>query len=170
MTKVSGAGCAIFMVNFWLALFLAAACAAQDCSRLALLDANGRELFSRPMRPGAIFAVRYIHSVAKTPVTDYFRIQGHDIVLDRTEYSDFGAGLPHNPEEEQKMRVEHGRIIISGYNRVLPSLDLRVGRIARHTLLLFENPADAGAAEEIPLAGLAKPGSAISFRVLACDK
>ena len=52
--------------------------------------------------------------------------------------------------------------------KALPSFDVRVGRIAQHTLLLpLEDAAEGksarGMTREIPLAELAPPGSAVTF-------
>lgn len=136
--------------------------------RLVLKNADGVVLFSYPARDGLAFGIRYIHSVAKSPVEDWFRVSRGMIFLEKTVYQDFGAGLPHNPGPGQTMSTGDGHIVISGYHKALPSFDVRVGRIARHTLLLpREGAADGepaqGNAREIPLATLAPPGSAVTF-------
>ena len=66
------------------------------------------------------------------------------------------------------MSTGDGHIVISGYHKALPSFDVRVGRIARHTLLLpregaAEGKSARGMTREIPLAELAPPGSAVTF-------
>ena len=126
---------------------------------LCVRDADGAVVGAWPMREGQGFAIRYTHSVALTPVEDHFLIRGGVIRLDRTIYQDFGAGLPSAPEPGQSMSAGQGRIVMSGYDRPLPSFDVRVGRVAGHTLLLDR---DCGAGE-VPLANLAAPGSALTF-------
>ena len=126
---------------------------------LCVRDAGGAVVAAWPMDEGQGFAIRYTHSVALTPVEDHFLIRDGVIRLDRTVYQDFGAGLPSAPEAGQHMSAGQGRIIMSGYDRPLPSFDVRVGRVAGHTLLL----AGAGGAREVPLAELAAPGSALTF-------
>lgn len=130
---------------------------------LLLKNEAGDPLLSIPVNNGSRFAIRYLHSVAKTPVTDFFLVKDGAIWLDKTVYHDFGAGLPHNPEGGQTMSQRNGELIISGYNRKLPQFALRVGRIARHTLLIFKDSANENVAEEIRLDSLAAPGAAISF-------
>ena len=136
--------------------------------RLELRNADGVVLFSCQAANGLTFGIRYIHSVARSPVEGWFRVSQGMIFLEKTMYQDFGAGLPHNPEPGQTMSSGGGHIVISGYHKALPSFDVRVGRIARHTLLLpRENAAEweaaRGKAREIPLVTLAPPGSAVTF-------
>lgn len=139
---------------------------------LVLKNADGAVLFSCQAVNGLSFGIRYIHSVAQSPVEDWFRVSQGMIFLEKTVYQDFGAGLPHAPEPGQTMSTGGGHIVISGYHKALPSFDVRVGRIARHTLLLpREGEADGKAAQgsvrEVPLAALAPPGSAVTFTLAA---
>ena len=153
---------------FIIALLLVS-CAARNAqtpqaSLLVLSDSTGKELFSQRLEEGQQFGVRYIHSVAKSPVEDWFSIEGDTIFLEKTVYQDFGAGLPHEAGEGQIMDFGNGHITISGFHRPLPSFDLRVGRIARHTLLLEQ---ESGNMREIPLDTLLRPGKAVTFSARA---
>lgn len=135
---------------------------------LSLGDSEGKVLYSVPMQSGSVFAIRYRHSVALSPVTDYFIVKDDGIWLDRTVYQDFGAGLPHKPEGGQVMRSQEGHITISGFNRKLGSFQLRVGRVANHTLLLMPRQTRTDQDSdllEIPLATIARPGTAITFAI-----
>lgn len=143
---------------------------AQNSSKYLLLleDEKGDILYSVPLNEGGNFAIRFIHSVAKSPVTDHFIIKEGKIFLDKTIYHDFGAGLPHAPENGQTMKAENGEISITGFNRELPYLAIRVGRVADHTLILFESakPEAVNAmAGEVPLDKLATPGTVIIFKI-----
>lgn len=135
------------------------AVARQSCPVLTVSDAAGRVVLERAFPEGAAFGIRFIHSVAKSPVIDWYSAPGGRLQMDKTVYQDFGAGLPHMPGPGQVMTQRNGRVVISGYNMPLPSFDVRVGRVAQHTLLLPE------AWEEIPLATLAAPGAALTFSV-----
>lgn len=143
---------------------------AQDSPRLMLTLENpeGDILYSSPVKNGSIFGIRYLHSVALSPVTDYFIIKEDGIWLDRTVYSDFGAGLPHAPEGKQVMRSHNGKLSISGYDKKLGSFQLRVGRVANHILLLMPGKPQSSPGPrwvEIPLDSIAEPGSAVTFAV-----
>ena len=90
----------------WVAPHLFSSVQAQDVQRLVLRDSSGRELFSRPAPDGSEFAIRYRHSVALSPVEDWFSVSGGCIYLEKTVYQDFGAGLPHQPGQGQRMYTE----------------------------------------------------------------
>ena len=130
--------------------------------RLRVTDAGGKTCLLLPFGNGSVFGIRYIHSVARTPVTDWFAVCDGCLYLEKTEYQDFGAGLPHMPEGGQRMSTGDGKVVISGFHRALPRFDLRVGRIARHTLL---RPAAGGGWHELPLDRVAPPGAALTFRI-----
>lgn len=153
-------------LSLCLAAILPAPLAAEGVGySLALANSRGEILFTEKLNNDG-FAIRFIHSVAKTPVTDYFIVRDGKIILDKTIYHDFGAGLPHSPEEGQKMKAEHGEISITGFNREIPELALRVGRVAQHALLLFQEGSSGNMeTTAIPLATLAKPGSVILFKI-----
>lgn len=160
-------------VCFWL-LILSAPDSARGEERLLLSLENpaGEVIYSTPVQSGNVFGIRYRHSVALSPVTDYFIVKNDGIWLDRTVYQDFGAGLPHTPEGTQVMRSQDGHISISGFNRKLGSFQLRVGRVAHHVLLLMSVPTREQPQPpllEIPLESIAKPGSAITFAVRRAD-
>lgn len=132
---------------------------------LEVANEEGERIVAFEVNPKCGFAIRYTHSVALSPVTDYFTIRGGEIWLRKTEYSDFGAGLPHNPEDGQKMRFEDGKVIIENYNRKVSPFYVRVGRIANHKLLFLEGSDSDGCAvaKILPLDKLAEPGKALKF-------
>lgn len=154
----------IWLLAAWLLLLFQPAWAGKIL--LTLENPEGDILYSTPVKEGSVFGIRYLHSVALSPVTDYFIIKENGIWLDRTVYEDFGAGLPHAPEGRQVMRTHNGKISISGFDRKLGSFQLRVGRVANHILLLLPGKADPGQRwQEIPLDSIAEPGSAVTFAV-----
>lgn len=127
--------------------------------RLCLRAADGRLVFSVPLREGEEFGIRFIHSVAKSPVEEWFQAERGVIHLKRTVYQDFGAGLPFEPGPGQRMTFSQGKIVLAGFDMSLPHFDVRVGRIAQHTLLLPEGRA----CRTVPLATLSAPGTALTF-------
>lgn len=130
--------------------------------RLRVTNAAGETRILLPFGNGSEFGIRYIHSVALTPVTDWFVVSDGCLYLEKTVYQDFGAGLPHMPEGGQRMSTGNGKVVISGFHRALPRFDLRVGHVARHTLLL---PVVGGGWHELPLDRVAPPGAALTFRI-----
>lgn len=150
----------LFFVAFLGLVHVQPVSGSEEHFELLLRDSKDSLILAIPL-PERSFAIRYTHSVALTPVTDFFRVEPSSIILDRTEYQDFGAGLPHSPEPGQVMSTSDGRITISGYNRKMENFDLRVGRVAGHVLLV----PDGDHVQEIPLNSLIKPGNAIRFSV-----
>lgn len=157
--------CCLLLAGILQAVPSAAAPAGQGTLCLRLADKDGSALATFPVAEGRCFGIRYLHSVARSPVEDWFSVTDGCIYLEKTIYQDFGAGLPHMPQEGQRMYTEKGHIVISGFHRRLPRFDLRVGRIAQHTLLL---PQPDGSCREIPLRKIAPPGSALTFSIEEC--
>lgn len=105
---------------------------------LQIYTQNQSLLLDAPVDVKCGFIIKYTHSVALSPVEDYFTIADGKISLKKTVYKDFGAGLPHQPEPGQKMVFKNGAIEISGYDLKIPELELRIGRIANHELVLLK--------------------------------
>lgn len=69
--------------------------------------------------------LRYIHSVAKTPVFEYFSINEGSFLLNKTVFESFGAGLPLDGGEFKK---ENGKFVREGQNMEIEELLIRVSR------------------------------------------
>lgn len=82
------------------------------------------------------FKIRYLHSVAKTPVLEIFEIENGEIVLTSTEYQSYGAGLPFI--NEHKYTLEDNKFIIKEINKKLPEIMIRVSDYADHEFI-FKN-------------------------------
>lgn len=160
MRIADGAKSAIFLVKWTIVFFFLCAlspASAENSPVLEISSVDGAKLFSRELLPGQGFAIRYTHSVALSPVIDYFLIEDGKIFIDSTVYEDFGAGLPHEALGDQKMTAENGKIVLTGLKRVVDPFELRVGRIANHTLIVGD--------DEIPLTSVAKPGQTLVFKI-----
>lgn len=165
---MSGRAGKLFFIFLSIFLVTNSCASAQEADKylLVLENSEGKNLYTVPMSDGGEFAIRFIHSVAKSPVTDYFILKEGKVVLDKTIYHDFGAGLPHKPEKGQEMKSENGELSITGFNREIPELSLRVGRVADHTLLIFgKEGSNVTPIVDVPLSTLSPPGSVIIFRV-----
>ncbi len=108
------------------------------------------------------FCVLFTHSVALSPVEEWFVAQDGKISLRSTVYEDFGAGLPHNAEPGQEMRVEDGKVIITGYSLTMQDMYVRVGRVANHKLIVEKTPQ---ARNTLQLHTLAPAGTALRFSI-----
>lgn len=86
-----------------------------------------------PVKPGDRFYLHYIHSSDKTPVHDIFEIGvSGEMILIEENFDWYGAGLEFMNWEKASIMIEDGMIKVH-LKRHLPSLHLRVGRVANHT-------------------------------------
>jgi len=120
-------------------------------------EKNGEILFRAKVHDGEEFSVSYIHSVNKSPVTEYYQIQSTEIHLTAMRFSAFGAGMPEQPEAGQTMRAEDGYIYMEGFSRATPHLRFFIGRTAEHTLEYSGGT--------VPFETLGEPGQPVLFTV-----
>ncbi|MCR2805476.1 DUF1850 domain-containing protein [Paenibacillus soyae] len=156
----------VFHRTGWLMLFfLAFVCAAVGlwASTIPVLSirqvSDGRIVFQSPVDEGSRFSLLYIHSIHRTPVEELFFINDKgQIVLDAMLFESYGVGMPTSLEGVETLRMDDGKMRIEGIGRTLHSFELRIGQVlADHRLLLR--------GDEIPLASLSKPGSAVRIEV-----
>ncbi len=126
---------------------------------LTVEDKDGAVVFLRPVRAGDRYTVRFVHSVARTPVDEIYEITPGASTLRETVYDMFGAGLPSEPLEGQSFSVEDGKFHIRGFELKIPALTYRTGKIvADHRLIV--------GAENVALGRLvASPGDPVTLRV-----
>ena len=125
----------------WLLLLGAAAAAFFEFSGWGTLTlTNGRtgEVFAKyRMKTGDTFGIRFIHSVNKSPLTDYYELRRDGIYVEKTVYYGFGAGVQTELEEGQKLTYgEDGSMIITGFDRKMQDLIYLVGTVSDHILIL----------------------------------
>jgi len=94
---------------------------------------TGHMLYCHSAVKGDIFSLHYIHSVNKSPVEDFFIIGNNDeLVLEKTVFRSFGAGVPSSPEDGGVLKVYKDRVEVTGINRRIDKLLLFVGVTAEH--------------------------------------
>ncbi|MDD3369636.1 MAG: DUF1850 domain-containing protein [Lachnospiraceae bacterium] len=102
---------------------------------LQLVAEDGSIYLEEPVKEGTVFSVTFIHSVNKSPVTDYYVIKDGDIYVTSTLYYDFGAGVQSELEEGQTLEyTEDGGMLISGFDRKIDPLSYVVGMVSDHVL------------------------------------
>lgn len=100
-------------------------------------EKTGKILYCTAVKPGDDFSVKYVHSVNNSPVEDVFEIQkDYGIMLKKTVFLSFGAGIPYELEGVQVLNQKEDRIEIDNIDRRIDKFLLRVGTIADHTLLI----------------------------------
>jgi hypothetical protein len=87
----------------------------------------GKTVFMQRVSPAETFSITFIHSVEKSPVTDYFRIDdAFRIVLYETTFRSLNTGLPAAISKGQRLtRTEKG-FRLSIPDNVLPDIQLWV--------------------------------------------
>src|SRR6056297_1399479 len=73
----------------------------QKITVLKIIDyKENKTIWSSEVKEDEQFTIKYLHSVARTPVLEIFAIRSGDIVLTSTEYQSYGAGLPFLDQHE----------------------------------------------------------------------
>ena len=126
--------------------------------RLAVIAEDGL-LASCPADAGTEFSTRFIHSVQKTPVEEFFAVNDarDGFVLLRTRYRSFGVGLPFLPTDGS-FRREGDAFVMDGMNRPLPEIQFRPGLSTDLRITLPE--------EEILLADRVPIGSLVRVAIV----
>ncbi len=150
----------VAMVVVVVAVVLVTALMRPHAMVLRAVARGGRVLYERRAAPGDEFEIRYTHSVARTLVIEKFRIMpDRQMLLYETVYQDFGAGLPSEPDEGAKMELTPFGVRITGMKRVMSSIPLRVGSIARHQI--------ACGSDVVDLISLVESGERVDITVAA---
>jgi hypothetical protein len=125
---------------------------------LEIVDAgSGRIVFCARVRQGEEFGLSFVHSVNRRPVYDTLRVENDHLVIVKSRFDSFGAGMPESSTAEGTLAVAPDGWLEWTVNRPVPELTLRVGRVADHTLRLQDR--------QIHLADLAQGGAPLTIRV-----
>ena len=96
---------------------------------LVLSSEKTGEVYARyPVRVNDIFGIGFIHSVNKSPVTDYYEVRKDGIYVVRTVYYGFGAGV--------QTELNEGQTLEYGSDGSMDDLVYFVGTVSDHTLTL----------------------------------
>jgi len=81
------------------------------------------------------FVVSFRHSVNRTPVNEFIRIQGNKFIVYKSTFYSYGAGMPeYDLQGKQKITINDGLVQIENIDRELESFTYIVGTYAEHTL------------------------------------
>jgi hypothetical protein len=99
----------------------------------------------------------FVHSVNRRPVYDTLRVEADHLVIVRSRFDTFGAGMPEASTQDGTLSVTEDGWLEWTVNRPAPEVTVRVGRVAEHTVHYK--------GRDIRLSDLAEPGSALTLRV-----
>ena len=125
---------------------------------LDLIDGrSGRVVFCARVQTGEEFVLSFVHSVNKRPVYDTLRAEADHLVIVKSRFDSFGAGMPEASTPEGTLAIAKDGWLEWTVNRPVPEITIRVGWVANHTLIVKDR--------EIRLADLAEPGQPLTMRV-----
>ncbi len=125
---------------------------------LEIVDGHGeRVVFCARVQPGEEFVLSFVHSVNRRPVYDTLRVEADHLVIGKSRFDTFGAGMPEASTQDGTLTVAEDGWLEWTVNRPTPEVTVRVGRVADHTLHCK--------GRDIRLSDLAEPGSALTLRV-----
>jgi hypothetical protein len=137
----------------WAAAGLIVVLAALGARPVHLLEIRAvreeRVVYVQSVQPGFRFALGFIHSVEKSPVRDFLRIDDdYRMVVYKTAFRTSRTGLPYAAFGEEVFAREGDHFTISNMHRVIPEIYQWVGAEHGNTLTIGESG-------DIALAGLA---------------
>ena len=118
---------------------------------------DGRVALCARVQPGEEFVLSFVHSVNKRPVYDTLRAEGDHLVIVKSRFDSFGAGMPEASTAEGTLTIAKDGWLEWTVNRAVPEITVRVGWVAEHTLHIK--------GREIRLEDLAEPGKPLTMRV-----
>ncbi|MDF2591412.1 MAG: hypothetical protein K0S75_878 [Clostridia bacterium] len=81
------------------------------------------------------FVVSFKHSVNRTLVNEFIKIQGDKFIVYKTTFYSYGAGMPeYDAIGGQKLSIKDGLVQIENINRELKNFTYLVGTYADHSL------------------------------------
>jgi len=127
--------------------------------KFIILNYNTKQiLYLSNVKPGDTFSIIYTHSVNRSPIEDQFVVDSeYNIVLLKSIFKSFGAGVPSTSDNEMKFEFFEDRIEASYTNRKIEKLILSIGTIADHRFIMNE--------KNIRLSELSEPQSSIYFSI-----
>lgn len=97
-----------------------------------------KTIFISRVYSGDEFTMKWMHSVELEPWEEIFRIdEKGEIVLDRTKFKAFGAGVPS--KSGNKAEIKDGYVIFSGINKKIPEITYGISNFAKHTFYFRNN-------------------------------
>lgn len=100
--------------------------------QLVVESLDGDVLLEEDVEDGEEVMLEYVHSVEKTEVREVYVVRDSSLVLNRTEYSSFGAGLHSGDVERTSDDVYVHRPDVEREHELV----VATGEVAGHTLLV----------------------------------
>lgn len=96
---------------------------------------TGEIVFIDEIENAKEFVISFKHSVNRTPVNEFIKIQENKFIVYKTTFYSYGAGMPeYDSASNQKLTMTDGLVQIENIDRELESFTYIVGTYADHTL------------------------------------
>ncbi|KXS45617.1 MULTISPECIES: DUF1850 domain-containing protein [unclassified Candidatus Frackibacter] len=95
---------------------------------------SGKVIWQQPGQGTVKFAIKYLHSVERTPVWEYFAVKDDKLYLTGTKYESYGAGLPFL--KQHTYVIEDDKFEIKNIDKELNLIPLRVSDYALHRFII----------------------------------
>jgi hypothetical protein len=118
---------------------------------------SGSVAFCARARTGEEVVLSFVHSVNRRPVYDTLRVETDHLIIVRSRFDSFGAGMPEVSTRDGTLTVEESGWLVWTVNRPASEITVRVGRVADHVLHYR--------GRDLRLSNYAEPGSALTLRV-----
>ncbi|MDO5564780.1 MAG: DUF1850 domain-containing protein [Eubacteriales bacterium] len=120
-------------------LIIAVACFIFICRKkntiLLLYNYTTNEKITEFNLPHNLFSIKFIHSVHKTPLEDYYKVLDKKIYVYKTTYYDFGAGVQSELNDGEKFYIgSNSELIVDNINTEIQNLIYVVGTWSDHIL------------------------------------
>ncbi|MCL1981739.1 MAG: DUF1850 domain-containing protein [Clostridiales bacterium] len=114
------AAIAVALVLLWPAECLTAKC-------------DGKLLFAWPIRPGETFEVSFLHSLNLSPVTDVIEWTGSCLVVRKSVFATFGAGIPIPADGiGTELKSVGGHYELTGIDKQMESIPVMTQEVPNH--------------------------------------
>ena len=103
---------------------------------LILYNNDNKILAKYPIKLGDYFYIKFIHSVNKSPVIDYYKFdKNNKIYVYKTIYYNFGAGVETELENDETLRYgDDNSMIIENINKKIDPLTYYLSTFYDHKL------------------------------------
>jgi hypothetical protein len=118
---------------------------------------DGRLLFAWPIKPGTSFEVTFTHSVNQSPITDVIEWTGSELVVRKSRFKAFGAGVPVPADGigTELVRVG-GYYELIGIDKAMPDFTILTQTVPNHIVTMGAREARllelAGSGRQVRLA------------------
>jgi hypothetical protein len=121
-------------------------------------EKSGYVVFQDRVEKYREFYTSFTHSVNRTPVNEYYKISEGKLVLEKTTFYSYGAGMPEIGEYgSSEPSIVNGMVLIDNINKEFQRFTIFAGTYANHSLNTDNS--------EVFFSQFVKPQTPVTFEV-----